>query len=103
MGINTQFLDWFSIAHLGFGLALGYFYKKNWRRALVWIIGWELLEYFILPHICCADFWIERPINIIGDIVVGLLGYVMGARYWKNFEEVKKPLLTALEERLTGE
>ena len=100
MEINTQILDWFSVAHLGFGLALGYFYKNNWKRAFAWIIGWELLEYFVLPHICCVDFWLERPINILGDVVVGLLGCVIGVRYRGNFEEVKKSLLTALKRRL---
>lgn len=76
MEINTQFLDWFSIIHLVFGLALGYFYRKNVKWVLAWIVGWELLEYFVLPHICCADFWLEKPINIFGDVAVGLLGYV---------------------------
>ena len=93
MEINTQFLDWFSIAHLGFGLALGYFYRKNVIWCLIWIVGWELLEYFVLPYICCANFWLEKPINIFGDIGIGLLGYVVGMRYGGNFEEVKKPLL----------
>lgn len=88
MGINTQFLDWFSIAHVVFGLVLGYFYRKNVKWVLVWIVGWELLEYFVLPRICCANFWIEKPINIFGDIVVGLLGCTIFA---------------VLEKRLVGE
>lgn len=50
----------------------------------VWIIGWELVERLILPHICCADFWLEKPINILGDIVVGLLGYIIGVKYFSN-------------------
>ncbi len=100
MEINTQFLDWFSIGHLVFGLALGYFYGKNLKWVLVWIAGWELLEYFALPHICCADFWLEKPINILGDIGIGLLGYVVGMRYEGKFEEVKKSLLIALRRRL---
>ena len=100
MEINTQFLDWFSIAHLVFGLALGYFYKKNLKWVLAWIVGWELLEYFVLPHVCCANFWLEKPTNVLGDIIVGLLGYAVGARYWGNFEKVKKALLAALKKNV---
>lgn len=80
MQAATQLLDWFSILHLIAGLILGCIYGKGIKWVFFWIFGWELAEHLILPHICCPHLWLEAPINTLGDVIVGFLGYMVGLK-----------------------
>lgn len=64
-------LDWWSIVHFCSGLLLGLI-CFDFETTLLLLIWWEIIE----PHIWPG--WNESPENQIVDIIVGMLGWILG-------------------------
>lgn len=64
-----------TITHFLGGLALSAF-VKDWTVAIALIIGWEVLEMLLVNKRWHA--FRETPLNKARDILMGLLGFIIG-------------------------
>jgi len=64
-----------TITHFLGGLALSAF-VKDWATAIALIVGWEILEMLLVNKRWHA--FRETPLNKARDILIGLLGFVIG-------------------------
>lgn len=73
------FINLWSIVHLCAGLGLGFFIK-DWKKALGILISYEIFEIVFWKIL----FVPETPIDILLDIVIGMIGYFIGKKILKS-------------------
>ena len=64
-----------TITHFLGGLALSA-WIKDWGIAIALIVGWEFLEMLLVSKHWNA--FREKPLNKVRDVLIGLLGFVIG-------------------------
>ncbi len=76
-----------SIFHFLFPLGIGYFLKEKWKYGILMLIIFELFENLSGVTLIIANWEIITPeplINVIADLIIGIIGLFVGYKIRKR-------------------
>jgi len=72
-------INYYSVTHFLIWFLAGRYSRISWLTFLIFSLGWEVLE-LILPF----EFAMETALNKIGDVLVNIIGFIMGTHFRKS-------------------